>query len=142
MTSDPSTPAPDAEPGPGHPGVAELSTGPAVVALLAADVRAGALDEQVAAGVEVLAGAPTAAVTSLAEVAGVEVGVWEMTPGTVSDVEADELFVVLSGRATLVVEGGATLELGPGSVVQLPEGARTTWTVTETLRKVYVTPRG
>ncbi|KRF42701.1 cupin [Terrabacter sp. Soil811] len=115
---------------------------PAAVALLVADVGAEPLDEQVPAGVVVLAGVPTAAVTSLAEVAGAEVGVWEMTPGTVTDVEADEVFVVLSGRATLGVEGGATLELGPGSVVRLPEGARTTWTVTETLRKVYVTPRG
>ncbi|WP_157623320.1 cupin domain-containing protein [Terrabacter sp. Root85] len=140
MTSDPSTPGPDAEPE--NPSAAERPAPPAAVALLVADAGAEPLDEQVPAGVEVLAGVPTAAVTSLAEVAGAEVGVWEMTPGTVTDVEADEVFVVLSGRATLGVEGGATLELGPGSVVRLPEGARTTWTVTETLRKVYVTPRG
>jgi uncharacterized cupin superfamily protein len=117
-------------------------TEPASAALvLLDDVRTEPLDESVPAGVEVLAGAPTAAVTTLAEVAGAEVGVWEMSPGTVTDVEADEVFVVLSGRAALAVEGGATLELGPGSVVRLPEGARTVWTVTETLRKIYVTPR-
>jgi uncharacterized protein len=110
------------------------------VALLVGDVRTESLDEPVPAGVDVLQGAPTAAVTALTEVAGAEVGVWEMSPGTVRDVEADEVFVVLSGRATLAVEGGVTLELGPGSVVRLAEGARTAWTVTETLRKVYVTP--
>ena len=142
MTSDPSAfpePEPDTEP---H-AVAdtEPATEPATVALLVGDVRTEPLDERVPAGVEVLDGAPTAAVTTLAEVAGAEVGVWEMSPGTVTDVEADEVFVVLSGRAALAVEGGATLELGPGSVVRLPEGASTVWTVTETLRKIYVTPR-
>lgn len=31
------------------------------------------------------------------------------------------------------------MTLGPGDVVRLAEGARTVWTVTETLRKVYLT---
>lgn len=108
--------------------------------LLAADVLGGRLDEPVPAGVDVLAGAPTAAVTSLADVGGAEVGVWEMTPGTVTDVEADEVFVVLSGRAVLAVDDAEPLDLAPGCVVRLHAGERTTWTVTETLRKVYVTP--
>lgn len=64
-------------------------------------------------------------------------GIWEITPGTVTDVEADELFVVLSGSATIAFEDGPALEVGPGDVVRLPEGARTVWTVHETLRKVY-----
>ncbi|WP_433374925.1 cupin domain-containing protein [Streptosporangium sp. CA-115845] len=64
-------------------------------------------------------------------------GIWEITPGTVADVERDEMFVVLSGRATLEVDGGATLELVPGSVCLLAEGAKTVWIVHETLRKVY-----
>jgi len=67
----------------------------------------------------------------------VERGVWEITPGVVTDVEADELFVVLSGRATIEFEDGPTLEVGPGDVAVLPEGAVTRWTVHETLRKVY-----
>ena len=65
-----------------------------------------------------------------------------MTPGTATDVEADEVFVVLSGRATLTFEAdGETIELGPGVVVRLREGERTTWTVHETIRKIYLTPR-
>jgi uncharacterized protein len=64
-------------------------------------------------------------------------GIWEITPGVVTDVEADELFVVLSGRATIAVEGGTTIEVGPGDVALLAEGAKTTWIVHETLRKVY-----
>lgn len=64
-------------------------------------------------------------------------GVWEITEGVVTDVEQDELFVVVSGRATVEVEGGETLELAPGTLGILARGARTTWTVHETLRKVF-----
>ncbi|MFD9357427.1 cupin domain-containing protein [Streptomyces sp. NPDC060031] len=64
-------------------------------------------------------------------------GIWQITPGVVVDVEANELFVVVSGRATIAVEGGATLEVGPGSACVLREGDKTTWTVHETLRKAY-----
>lgn len=64
-------------------------------------------------------------------------GIWQITPGVVTDTESDELFVVVSGRATVAVEGGATLEIGPGDACVLREGDRTTWTVHETLRKAY-----
>ncbi|MDJ0461719.1 cupin domain-containing protein [Streptomyces sp. H27-C3] len=64
-------------------------------------------------------------------------GIWQITPGVVTDIEANELFVVVSGRATVQVEGGATLEVGAGDACVLREGDRTTWTVHETLRKAY-----
>ncbi|WP_030766621.1 cupin domain-containing protein [Streptomyces sp. NRRL F-2664] len=64
-------------------------------------------------------------------------GIWQITPGVVTDVEADELFVVVFGRATVEVEGGETLEVGPGSAAVLREGDKTVWTVHETLRKAY-----
>jgi len=66
-----------------------------------------------------------------------ERGIWQITPGTVSDVEVDEMFVVLTGKATVTVEGGPTLVLAPGSVGMLTAGDRTVWQVTETLRKAY-----
>lgn len=89
---------------------------------------------------EVVSGAPTTAAVALADIAGVEVGVWEMTPGAASDTETDEVFVVLSGRARIdfVEPALPSIDVGPGSVVRLAEGQRTVWTVTETLRKVYV----
>lgn len=89
---------------------------------------------------EVVAGAPATASVALSSLGGVEVGVWEMTPGTASDIEADEVFVVLAGRATIrfVSPVLPSLEVGPGSVVRLDAGMQTEWTVTETLRKVYV----
>ncbi|MFD9908200.1 cupin domain-containing protein [Streptomyces sp. NPDC059063] len=64
-------------------------------------------------------------------------GIWQITPGVVTDTEANELFVVVSGRATVEVEGGDVLEVGPGDAAVLREGDRTTWTVHETLRKAY-----
>lgn len=45
--------------------------------------------------------------------------------------------MVVSGSATIEVEGGPTLTVGPGDMAVLREGDRTTWTVHETLRKVY-----
>lgn len=64
-------------------------------------------------------------------------GVWEHGPGVSTDVEVDEIFVVVSGRATIEVEDGPKLEVGPGDVGILEAGARTTWRVHETLRKVF-----
>lgn len=87
----------------------------------------------------VLDGSPAAGSQALAAIAGAEVGVWEMTPGTATDVEVDEVFVVLAGRATVTFDDGTALHLAPGSAVRLHAGDRTTWTVHETLRKVYVT---
>ena len=72
------------------------------------------------------------------------VGIWEMAPGVDEDVEDDEIFVVLAGAGTVEFlddEGGPalpTITLRPGSVVRLTEGMRTRWTVTETLRKIWI----
>jgi uncharacterized cupin superfamily protein len=68
---------------------------------------------------------------------GVSVGVWEITPGVVRDVEQDEVFTVLFGRATVTFAERPALELGPGSVAVLRAGEETLWRVHETLRKVY-----
>jgi uncharacterized cupin superfamily protein len=64
-------------------------------------------------------------------------GIWQITPGVVTDTEADELFVVVSGRATIAVAGGPTFDVEPGDACVLREGDETTWTVHETLRKAY-----
>jgi len=67
-----------------------------------------------------------------------EVGLWEMDAGTAQDIESDEVFVVLSGRATIIVEGWPDVAVAPGDVVRLQAGTATTWVVTERLRKVYL----
>ena len=89
---------------------------------------------------QVVAGAPATGLVEVDALGDVEVGVWEMTPGAMRDVEADEVFVVLAGRATVTFEEPAlpAIELRPGSLVRLTAGMRTVWTVRETLRKVYL----
>ena len=106
--------------------------------LLSPDVATTTLDHEPLPAEEVEVGSPTAAVLTLDTVGGVEVGLWEMTEGTARDTEVDEVFVVLSGAATVSFEDGESVELRPGSVVRLRSGEHTTWVVHETLRKIYV----
>lgn len=98
-----------------------------------------ALDHTPLADELVVDGAPTTAHRDLIALSDVTIGVWEHTPGVSRDVESDEVFVVLSGEATVAFDdGSAAIELGPGSLVRLHEGQHTTWTVRRTLRKVYI----
>ena len=86
----------------------------------------------------ILAGSPVASAAEVAQWSGgAETGVWRIEPGVVTDVEVEETFVVLDGRATIECEGEIH-ELRPGSVCVFAAGAETKWTVTETLLKVYV----
>jgi uncharacterized cupin superfamily protein len=80
----------------------------------------------------------TASLAPLTTVGDAEVGLWGMEPGVDHDTEVDEVFVILAGRGTVEFEDGEVVELAPGVAVRLHAGERTTWTVTETLRKVYV----
>jgi uncharacterized cupin superfamily protein len=89
-----------------------------------------------------LGGRPHAGLVTVPAPAGLSAGIWEHGVGVSTDVEVDELFVVLSGRATIEVEGGPALEVGPGDLCLLETGARTRWTVHEALRKVFVCPAG
>lgn len=101
---------------------------------------ANSIEHQPVPADQLVGGAPTTAAEAIGRFGDLEVGIWEMTPGVMSDTEAEELFVVLSGSATVEFnDGTAPLTLGPGDVVRLTEGTQTVWTVTETLRKIYLT---
>lgn len=91
---------------------------------------------------QVVAGSPTTGHVVLDVDGGRTIGVWEMSVGAMRDVEADEVFVVLAGAATVEFEHphSSPIVLRPGSVVRLESGMRTIWTVRQTLRKVYVSP--
>lgn len=105
-------------------------------------VHAGSLfvEHEDVAPDQLVDGRPRTGVVELGQFGGLSVGVWEMTPGVMRDEEAEEVFVVLSGSATVEFDDGTTaLTLGAGDVVRLTAGTRTVWTVTETLRKVYLT---
>ena len=66
-------------------------------------------------------------------------GVWAITEGVSTDVEVDEVAVVLEGRGTVEdLDTGATVEVAAGTVLRLAAGTRTRWTVVEPIRKAYV----
>lgn len=69
-----------------------------------------------------------------------ETGVWECDPGTFSAVRSgrSEVCQITAGRATVTGEDGVVAEVGPGSTLVLPDGWRGTWTVHETIRKLYL----
>ena len=96
------------------------------------------LDHVAVSSDQIVSGNPTTASADLHDFEGQPVGVWEMSVGAMSDTEVDEVFVVLSGVATVeFVDDGRVVTLAPGTVGRLSAGERTIWTVTETLRKVY-----
>lgn len=68
----------------------------------------------------------------------VEVGLWEAGPGIDTDTEVDEIFLVLAGAGSVAFEDGSAIDLRPGVLVHLYAGDRTTWTITERLRKLYL----
>lgn len=112
--------------------------GTAASRLLCGDAGALVLPDDPLDPATVLSGAPRAASRALGERHGSEIGVWQLTAGRVTDVEVDEVFVVLSGRGSVAFQDGSSLALRPGAVVHLRAGDRTVWQVTETLRKLYV----
>lgn len=104
----------------------------------AADLADGELEAAPLDAGQVVSGEPEVRHLGLVETGTLAIGIWQHSAGVSTDVEADEVFVVLTGRATIEVEGGPTLEVGPGDIGMLPAGIRTRWTVHQTLRKVYL----
>lgn len=90
-------------------------------------------------------GAPRTGSQELGRISGAPVGVWEMTAGVMRDIEVDEVFVVISGAATVeLLEDGSvvrSIALYPGVLCRLAAGMRTRWTVPDALRKVYILGR-
>ncbi len=86
---------------------------------------------------EAAEGLPTAQGV-LGRLGDTEVGLWEAGPGTDTDVEVDEIFLVLSGRGTVTFADGGTVELRPGVLVRLHAGDQTTWEISERIRKLYL----
>jgi uncharacterized protein len=88
---------------------------------------------------QLVSGSPSTGFAVLSAFDGREYGVWEMSEGAMSDTEADEVFVVLAGEASvLFIDTGVEWKLAAGSVGRLTAGQRTVWTVTRRLRKVYL----
>lgn len=89
--------------------------------------------------------AATTGYVELGTLGDCSIGLWEMSAGTMTDIEDDEYFVVLAGQGTVqVLEANGfaaqTQQLAAGSLVHLHTGMQTVWHVEQPLRKMYVTP--
>ena len=86
------------------------------------------------------AGEPVESALVLHEGDGLEIGVWECTPGSFPSVKdgISEVMQFVAGEATIVGDDGALHEIGPGALLVTPDGWRGTWHVRQTVRKAYV----
>ncbi|MFM6981642.1 MAG: cupin domain-containing protein [Microbacteriaceae bacterium] len=84
-----------------------------------------------------LAGNPTTGFQTLSVQSGYEIGVWEMAPGSMRDVEVAEVSLILDGCGTVTHGDGRVDVLEPGNTVILAEGEETVWVVESTVRKIY-----
>jgi uncharacterized cupin superfamily protein len=91
---------------------------------------------------QIESGSPETRILELADFAGVSMGIWEHTEGVSTDTEVDEVFIVISGGATIEFtdDNTAPLEVKPGDIVRLAAGTKTRWIVRDHLRKVYLIP--
>jgi uncharacterized cupin superfamily protein len=111
--------------------------------MITTDAIALELEREAVPSAQVLEGSPDTGWVELESTGQGEWGVWEMTPGAMSDVEVDETFVVVAGRGSVerTVNGQLVVEeLYPGVCVTLVAGEETIWRGRQTLRKVYFAP--
>jgi uncharacterized cupin superfamily protein len=69
----------------------------------------------------------------------VELGVWEVTPGSFRGAKDGvyELMHFVAGRGTITGPDGVVTEIRPGVVMLCPDGWSGVWDVHETVRKTY-----
>lgn len=91
---------------------------------------------------DIVSGDPQQGVTELGTIGGADAGIWELRAGVVTDTEVDELFIVLSGEATIEIlsgaEEGREITVRTGDAMRLVGGTRTRWTVRDHIRKIYI----
>lgn len=84
-------------------------------------------------------GTPREGAVQLGPVGDSNAGIWELREGSVIDTEVDEVFVVISGGATIkLLEEGRSVEVKTGDVMRLTAGTKTRWIVKDHIRKVYL----
>lgn len=69
----------------------------------------------------------------------VQIGIWECTPGTLSEGagDFDETMYMVAGRVS-VAHGGGTYDAAPGTLWASPRNWASEWHVHQTIRKLYV----
>ncbi len=106
-----------------------------------ADALALAIPTEHVPADQVTDGSPGTGSIPLTEWDDRDVGVWVMTPGSMTDVETDEVCIIIAGAGVVHrTLNGVRVEqpLIAGTVLQLHSGEETLWIVTETIRKVYL----
>ena len=86
-----------------------------------ADAASVALEHLPVEAEQVVAGSPTTGHLVLDDDGERTVGVWEMTVGAMRDVEADEVFVVLAGRASGSLAGIESVARAGDAIVVPPD---------------------
>lgn len=90
-----------------------------------------------------LTGAPYESWQVIHDDGRVEIGVWEVTPGSFrgSKEGVYESMHFVAGAGTITDEDGVVTEIRPGVVMFCPDGWTGTWDVRETIRKTYTIVR-
>lgn len=88
----------------------------------------------------IISGDPAAREMILHEDDRMEVGVWEVGPGSFhsSKIGVSEFMYFVSGAGTITREGGEVIDIRPDAYVSLPDGSHVVWNVEEPARKVYI----
>ena len=86
-----------------------------------------------------LSGAPYESWHVIHDDGRVEIGVWEVTPGTFRGEKNGvyESMHFVAGSGTITGDDGVVTEIGPGVVMFCPDGWVGVWDVRETIRKTY-----
>jgi uncharacterized cupin superfamily protein len=114
-------------------------TTPHLVATAGSELSAELEDWGPRAGADT--GEPMTSGRVLYEGNGIQVGIWECTPGgwTIKDRPDHETVQILAGRARLTNADGTSSALTSGDVLTLPKGWSGRWDILETVRKLFVT---
>ena len=86
------------------------------------------------------AGDPVESILELSDDGHVQTGIWECTPGAFPSARDgySEVMAFVAGDATITDDDGTAHPIGAGTTIVLEDGWRGSWTIRETVRKVYV----
>ena len=86
------------------------------------------------------AGDPVESTLELSDDGRVQTGIWECSPGAFPSARGgySEVMTFVAGDATITDEDGTEHPIGAGTTIVLNDGWRGSWTIRETVRKVYV----
>lgn len=87
----------------------------------------------------IVSGDPRCGELALVELPGLEIGVWEVTPGRFLSSKPDvgEVMHFVSGAGEIIHGDGSRTSIAPGVTLSLRAGWSGEWNVTSTVRKVY-----